>query len=52
MRIEKVCNGWIVWDDMSGKAHLVSGVLGVFNHLDDLTVFIRDYYLAKVKDSE
>jgi len=47
VRIEKVCNGWIIYEDnlMPGYA---SVVLGVFNNLDHMTGFIKTYYENKL----
>lgn len=45
MRIERVCNGWIIYEDGMNNGPFVSPVLGVFNHLEEMTSFIKNYYL-------
>ena len=42
MRIEKVSNGWIVYDDLEPQC--APTVLAIFNDMDYMKDFIESYY--------
>lgn len=49
MRIEKVCNGWIVYGEHQKEYSAI--VLGVFNNLAEMTEFIKNFYIKLDKEA-
>jgi len=48
IRIEEVRNGWIVYE-YNGQAHMggVERPMNVFNKIEDLNIFIKEYYTGE-----
>ena len=47
MKIEQVVNGWIIYGEGNEPGYRFK-ILGVFNGLDDMCEFIKNYYVNTV----